>query len=284
MVAGAPSSCRPPWLLTMTPSTPSATARRASSGCRTPLSSSGPGQRRAQPRDVGPGSAGIEQARHACRRCAQVAAPRRPDVVGEGEVALCRACATARALCVSIRQRVAGGEPRRDREAVADVALAIAQHLVVGGQHQRVVARRLRRARRSAGQAAVAKTKTCIQRGAAPVAASSSMVQVEPWLRQKAVPACGRGPRGGELAIGPEQPGKPGRADDRPAGRAAGRTGRGSGRGRPCRRGAAAAASHRRKPPRCDAACARPRPRRRRSRTKRRGRARRASRRASATL
>jgi hypothetical protein len=31
--------------------------------------------------------------------------------------------------------------------------------------------------------------KICIQRGAAPVAASSSIVQTEAWLRQYAVPA-----------------------------------------------------------------------------------------------
>ena len=40
--AGAPSSWRPPWLETITASTPSSAARRASSGCRTPLRISGP--------------------------------------------------------------------------------------------------------------------------------------------------------------------------------------------------------------------------------------------------
>ena len=55
--------------------------------------------------------------------------------------------------------------------------------------------------------------KTCIQRGAAPVAASSSSVQTEPWLRQKAVPAARRGARAAALAVRPEQPGKAGRPD-----------------------------------------------------------------------
>src|SRR4026208_1482997 len=58
--------------------------------------------------------------------------------------------------------------------------------------------------------------KTCIQRGAAPVAASSSSVQTEPWLRQKAVPAA-RGPRAARAApppAGPEQTGQAGWADD----------------------------------------------------------------------
>jgi hypothetical protein len=37
-VAIAPSTWRPPWLETTMPSTPAASARRASSGCRMPLS------------------------------------------------------------------------------------------------------------------------------------------------------------------------------------------------------------------------------------------------------
>ena len=40
-VAIAPSTCRPPWLETTIPSIPASTARRASSGCRMPLSTIG---------------------------------------------------------------------------------------------------------------------------------------------------------------------------------------------------------------------------------------------------
>src|SRR2546425_4695046 len=42
-VPGAPSSCRPPWLETMMPSTPASTARPASSAVTTPFSTSGKG-------------------------------------------------------------------------------------------------------------------------------------------------------------------------------------------------------------------------------------------------
>lgn len=41
MAAGTPSSCRPPWLLTMTPAAPAATARWASSPVRMPLRRTG---------------------------------------------------------------------------------------------------------------------------------------------------------------------------------------------------------------------------------------------------
>ena len=50
----------------------------------------------------------------------------------------------------------AAREARRDREAVAQVALAVAQHLVVRGQHQRVEAGGLRALGEGAGQLAVA--------------------------------------------------------------------------------------------------------------------------------
>ena len=45
MAAGSPSTWRPPWFETMTPSTPSASAFSASLGCRMPLRTSGRFQR-----------------------------------------------------------------------------------------------------------------------------------------------------------------------------------------------------------------------------------------------
>ena len=44
MAGGAASSWRPPWLETMTPSTPAATALSASPGCSRPFTTSAPGQ------------------------------------------------------------------------------------------------------------------------------------------------------------------------------------------------------------------------------------------------
>ena len=55
----APSTCRPPWLLHTSACTPASTARRASSGCCTPLSTSGSAGVLAQEREVVPRQRGL---------------------------------------------------------------------------------------------------------------------------------------------------------------------------------------------------------------------------------
>ena len=61
--ATARSSCRPPWLDSWSPSTPSSTARRASAGPSGPLSSSLPAHLDAQVLDVRPVQVGVEEVR-----------------------------------------------------------------------------------------------------------------------------------------------------------------------------------------------------------------------------
>ena len=51
--------------------------------------------------------------------------------------------------------KLQGAEARRNAEAVADVALAIAEHLVVDGENQRIVIRFLRALGQFAGEAAI---------------------------------------------------------------------------------------------------------------------------------
>ena len=70
---GIMSNCRPPWLETISPSTPMPVAMRASSGCITPFSSSLPGQALRIASRSAPGLAGVrrllgEQVGHLIRR------------------------------------------------------------------------------------------------------------------------------------------------------------------------------------------------------------------------
>ena len=80
-------------------------------------------------------------------------------------------------------------ETRRDREAVPDVALAIAEKLIVGGQNQSVIADRRSPLGQFAREASILVDEDLhpARRGAG--AANCSSLQTEPWLRQKAVPA-----------------------------------------------------------------------------------------------
>ena len=74
--------------------------------------------------------------------------------------------------------------PRRDGEAVAQVALALAQHLVVGGQHEAVVARGLRPLGEEPGEAAVAVHEDLHPfRARTRPRPRASIGTVEPWLR-----------------------------------------------------------------------------------------------------
>ena len=89
------------------------------------------------------------------------------------------------------RRELRRPEARRDRETVADVALAVARHLVVDGQHQRIVIRRARRVRPiRASSRGRDRRRPASSGGWSPVDAKLfDACRPKPWLRQNAVPA-----------------------------------------------------------------------------------------------
>ena len=212
MVPGAPSSCRPPWLLTMMPSMPSATARRASWGWSTPLSSKGPGHNaRSQATSVQE-AAGIEQARPFWQQGSQCRCHPRCRHSGEGEPPPA-AHPPQPWRTPQHAERAPGGELRRNGEAVAHVAFAVAQYLVVGGQHR---ARRSRRGNARSVKARVSSRsrymQTCIQRR--PTTPAASFFDGAGRVRARAKGGAGaRGrPGSGKFAVGPQS------RPDRPVG------------------------------------------------------------------
>ena len=109
---------------------------------------------------------------------------------------------------------VGGSEARRDLEAVADVALAVADELVVGGEDQRVVARSCGALGEFAGEAAVAEDEHLhparggAGRGERLEGADRAVAEAIGGAR------AGRRARGRAFAVGMDQPGETGRADD----------------------------------------------------------------------
>ena len=108
----------------------------------------------------------------------------------------------------------AGAEARRDAEAVADVALAVAEHLVVDGEHQRVVAGRCGALGELAREAAVAEDEDLhpARRGAG----RGELLQRADRAMAEAEGRAGRRPRRARsrIAVRPEQAGEAGRPDD----------------------------------------------------------------------
>ena len=160
------STCRPPWVLTTTPSTPSSSARRASSGCSTPLSRIGSrvldrSQARSAQVIDGPGVDAEERLDGgAGQRRAQVVAERAGPRLRHADQRLDRGRGRPRLRAPA---SPAGGRPLLDqppehrvgrvlRDALAErerqvaeveVARPPAEHRGVEGDHERVAAGRL---------------------------------------------------------------------------------------------------------------------------------------------
>ena len=135
------------------------------------------------------------------------------DIVAEGQSR--QGAAHAQKPCRLGRggQRPADTEARRDREAVADIALAIAQHLVVDGQHERVVIGGLAPARPFRGEAAIPVDEHLhpARRGARRCDVLQRAGRAMAGAVERA--GGGRGARRCAFAVRPEQPGQSGRRD-----------------------------------------------------------------------
>ena len=140
----APSSCRPPWFETMMPSTPRRTASARVAGVEDALQEQRPVPGAPQVVDVGPGHAGVEELAHPAGEGRGIRRFPRPDVVAEGD---------PRQLPAHPPEPAGPGQGigdprearrRRDGEAVPQVALPVADELVVDRQDEAIVACRLR--------------------------------------------------------------------------------------------------------------------------------------------
>ena len=136
MEEGAPSSCRPPWLETTIAEAPVPAASLASSTSRMPLMMSLPGQQTPDPFDVFPGERLVELGVGPFRERGHVLEPLHvPREIPE-RPALASEHREHPAGPDSHVDGASGGEPRRNGEAVPDVAVALAQHLQVDGEHE----------------------------------------------------------------------------------------------------------------------------------------------------
>ncbi len=111
-------------------------------------------------------------------------------------------------------QAAAPGDPRRDREAVAQIALALAEYLVVDGQHQRPVAGRLGALGKRPGEAPIA-----IEEHLEPFRSRHLVREILDGDGRAVAhriddAGLGRGAGGGGLAARPEHAGEAGRPDD----------------------------------------------------------------------
>ena len=84
-------------------------------------------------------SPGSSSAGHAARQRADRRRLAGAHVVAEGQLRQSGAHAQQPRRLGGGRERPGHAEARRDGKTVADVALAVAEHLVVDGKHQRVV-------------------------------------------------------------------------------------------------------------------------------------------------
>ena len=168
----------------------------------------------AQLLDILPGHRGIEQRRHAAGERADVGRLARPHIVAEGDALQFAPHAPEPAGLERHGQIFRRPEARRDGEAVADVALAVAEHLVVDGEHQRIVAAGRRALGQLAREAAVAVDEHLhpARRGAG----RRQLLQRADRAVAEAEARAGRrrGARRAALAIRPEQAGEAGRPDD----------------------------------------------------------------------
>ena len=138
----------------------------------------------------------------------------RPDVIAEGQIAASvLRMRSSHAALVAAASVPADAEARRDGEAVADVALAIAEQLVVDGQHQRVISGGLGALGHFAGEAAVRVDEDLHPARRRP--GRGDVLQRADRAVADAVDRAGggRGARRSAFAVGPEQPGQPGRPD-----------------------------------------------------------------------
>ena len=105
-------------------------------------------------------------------------------------------------------------DPRRDHEAVLEVALALAQHLIVDGEDQRPIAGRLGTLGERAGQAAVAVHE--VLEPERPGRPGGQILDRDRRAVAHGVDRAGRagGARGQQLAPRPEHAGQAGRPDD----------------------------------------------------------------------
>ena len=142
IVEGAPSSCRPPWLETMMASAPVSAAMRASSGSRMPFRISLPPQRSliqaTSFQDRRGSNCSLVQAASEARSPTSVDVA---DDVAEGAALGAEHVEAQRAGWRS--GRVLRRQPRRRRQAVAEVLVALAEDLQVERQDQRRAVRRL---------------------------------------------------------------------------------------------------------------------------------------------
>ena len=164
-------------------------------------------------------------------------------------------------------QSSANTKPRRDREAVANIALAVAEHLVVDGQHKGVVLRRFRPLDHFAREAAIGVDEYLHPARRRP--GRGDVLQRAGGAVTGAVERAGggRGTRRCAFAIRPEQPRQSGRRDAERHGKRCSEQRDRRGRAPQRRSADEAAARHRRTPVRCGRAFARLRRRRRRNRT-----------------
>ena len=168
----------------------------------------------AQHVDVGPAHRRVEERGHAAGEPAHVDLLAGAEIVAEGDRADVAPHPPRPAELDGEAGELGEVEPRRDGEAVPDVALAVSDQLVVDGEHQRVVVGRRGALGELAGEAAVLVDEDLHParrgpgRGERLERADRAVAETEGGAGR------GRGPRSRLLALRPEQALEAGRPDD----------------------------------------------------------------------